>query len=456
MLSTLMKSIALATAGLLAAVPARAQVPSDTAAPTVLTVEAAIRTALENNPLHLQVANDIDAAATEVRQGWGAFLPSLDASLGVSGGESSRITGVDDLGRPTEVEQRQNFVNSGTTQSVGLSYTLFNGFGRIEQLRAARAGMRVAEARTAADAASWRAEISRLYYQGLRTGRLIELEENLLRAAEERLEITQQMLRVVASSPLDVLGARVDVARRRQALNRARGEADKARLALTAAMGVAPRSDVALVSEPPPVFDPAGLDAAALVAEAERSHPRVSELEAGLDAAEHRVDVARAARWPTIRASAGVSRNLEAQNYGALFDFNPPNRYFSFGLSASIPIFQQFETSASVTRAQVVLDDVNHALRARTLELARDVRSALIDLENAYYSLQLADEAAELSRERLEMAQEQYRAGAIRFTELQNVITETAGTERDALTARFEFATALATLEEMVGAEVRL
>jgi hypothetical protein len=42
----------------------------------------------------------------------------------------------------------------------------------------------------------------------------------------------------------------------------------------------------------------------------------------------------------------------------------------------------------------------------------RDVRAAIIDLDNAYRSLQLAEER-ELSRERQELTQEQYRLGGI-------------------------------------------
>lgn len=53
------------------------------------------------------------------------------------------------------------------------------------------------------------------------------------------------------------------------------------------------------------------------------------------------------------------------------------------------------------------------------------------------------------------MAREQYRAGSLGFTELQQIVTRSADDERQALTASMEFATALATVQELVGERIQ-
>jgi outer membrane protein TolC len=93
-----------------------------------------------------------------------------------------------------------------------------------------------------------------------------------------------------------------------------------------------------------------------------------------------------------------------------------------------------------------------HDLRGAGLAVQRDVRQAAIDLLHAFRSLRLAEQNAELSRERQELTQEQYRLGGITFTELQNVIDRTAQAERQALEARFAFINARLVLEERLGA----
>jgi outer membrane protein len=83
------------------------------------------------------------------------------------------------------------------------------------------------------------------------------------------------------------------------------------------------------------------------------------------------------------------------------------------------------------------------------------VRGALIDLDNAYRAARLAERTVELNRQRLELAQEQYRVGALTLNDLTDAVERAARAERDALRTRFEFATALATLDERAGAPVR-
>ncbi|CAN5722823.1 hypothetical protein BH23GEM10_BH23GEM10_06690 [soil metagenome] len=66
----------------------------------------------------------------------------------------------------------------------------------------------------------------------------------------------------------------------------------------------------------------------------------------------------------------------------------------------------------------------------------------------------MADERAAISRERLELALQQYQSGSATFTELQNVIDRTSQAERQALDARFEFYTARINLEETLGSRL--
>jgi outer membrane protein TolC len=83
------------------------------------------------------------------------------------------------------------------------------------------------------------------------------------------------------------------------------------------------------------------------------------------------------------------------------------------------------------------------------------VRSNIIDVQNSYRSVLLADRSAQLARQRLAMAREQYQLGSIDYTQLQSVVTQSAAAERDALSARGRWATSLVALEEIVGMPVR-
>jgi len=139
---------------------------------------------------------------------------------------------------------------------------------------------------------------------------------------------------------------------------------------------------------------------------------------------------------------------------GALFEVNPKNRTFSFGLSMDWPIFTGFRTSLQVAQADVDARNANEQLRAARLQLQREVRSALIDVQNAYRALQLAQQSAGFSRERLSLAQERYAIADIQFSNLQLIINQASQAERQLVDAQFGFATAMVTLQEAVGTEV--
>lgn len=444
-----MRRIIVAVVMLLAPASAHAQ-----AVPDQLTLEDAVRLARANNPEHRKALNDEAVAAAQVRQSYGAFLPTVGASLNFNGSSSRTSRGEGDFGEVVDGEIRTIESSSGS-QGVSARMTLFDGGAMFRELSAAHAQEDAARASVSAALNRLDAEVRRAYYQAQRAQQTIELEDRLLASARDRLDRTEQLFRIAATSQVDVLGARVDVASQEQAHARARDEAKKLRLALLQAMGLPPRDAEAfsLASAPPEAFDPAALDPDALVALAVSANPTVLQRQAAVVVADRRASVARSVRWPSIDANFGYNRYVrEPGLFDAFGQLGAQDRGFSFGLSANLPIFSNFRTAASVAQAEAADEDAREDERAARLQTERDVRSAIIDLENAFGQLRLAEQKAALSAQRLELAMEQYRLGALTFLNLQRVIDETATAERQALDARFQFSLARVTLEERLGA----
>jgi outer membrane protein len=423
----------------------------------ILTLDDALRIAREQNPAFQRARNDLEPASLAVRQAFAnAFLPSISASMGFSGSQSTAMTGLDPFGQVVRLDEPRRSSGSGASQGISAGLTLFDGLASFRGLQAQRAAYSGVEAAIAQQEVQLTSQVSREYYQAVRTLRLIELEEQLLASARERLASTEALMRLAARNRVDVLGARADVAQNEQAVERARGEADKARLALAATLGLDPATSITFDTLLPDVFDPSDLDPATLVTLALRSSPVIQQREAGVEAAQYQLSAARGRRLPTISGSMGYSRsvNQPGSRFGAWGEINPLNHGHSFSVSASLPVFSRFQTSSAIVSASTSVQNAQHDLRGARLTLERDVRSALIDLRNAYRSLQLAEENADLSRERQDLTQEQYRLGGVNFTELQNVIDRMAQAERQLLDARFQFITARLSLEERLGVKL--
>lgn len=421
----------------------------------VLSLDDALQLAREHSPAFQRVRNDVRPATMQVRAAWAAaFLPSVSTSMGFSGSRSTAVTGLDPYGHPVRLPQSRTQTGSSASQGIGAQVTLFDGLNSWRTLQGRRASLAGTEAGIEAQELQLRAQVSREYFAAVRAARVIALEEALLASARDRLHRTEELLRLAASNRVDVLGARADVAQAEQAVERARGDADKARLSLATTIGIEPTSSLTLDSVLPDVFDPADLDPELLVQRALHGSPQLHQRHAALAAARHSASAARGRRLPSISANAGFNRGMNQPGYGAIGELNPLNYGFSFGFSASLPVFSRFQTSATIAEADAALEDAEQDVRAARLNVERDVRAALIDLEHAYRSLLLAEQNAELSRERQELTQERYRLGAVTFTELQTVIDRTAQAERQALDARFSFITARLNLEEKLGARL--
>lgn len=420
-----------------------------------ISLDEALRLAGEHNPQYRRALTEVGTAEADLRRARGAFLPTLDFSVGASGSYSRTFTGLDQYNEPVIRDQPVASRRSSASQSLSLGrLTLFDGGQRSRDLRAARAGGRATDARVAAEALRVRGEVTRRYWEMARGESLIRLEEELLASARERLEVTTALVRVGVRGPLDVLGAEVAVAEQEQALERARGDARKAELDLRQSMGFFDGARLRASREAPVPADPAALGAEALVQRALAGHPRVARVEAGLAQSEHRYAAARASRWPRLGTSLTLSRGQNFRDFSGLAAPNPLDQTLGFGFNLTLPLFTGFQTSYQIQQARSGHEAAREDARAERLAVERDVRAAVVDLENAYRADLGAQRTLGLNRQRLELAQQQYRVGALTLNDLTDAVERAARAERDALRARYDYAVALAALEERAGAAV--
>lgn len=422
--------------------------------PQPLSLEQAREIARANNPGYRQALNQITSARANELSVRSQFLPELSASFGSGASLSRRRTGEDNFGRPIEGERVTEYTGSNSSQNLSLSWLVFDGGARFRNVRAAGAGREAAVAGAAATESTMEAVLTRRYYEAQRTAARIALEERLLEAAEANHAAAERLVRVAAISPVELLTAELEVTRQRVAVETARGAARVAMVELAEQMGTGEPEGWELVSPLPEVFDPTTLDADALVERAYRVSPRLQQLSLQAGQAEHQARAAGAERWPRISANAGFGRSVGLEGYGALFEPNPFNQNFNFGINVSIPLFSQYQTSQQITQLRVAATNADEAARATRLEIGRLVRSALITLESAYRTLQLTDASADVARRQVELANQQFRLGGISVTDVQDIVSAAAAAEREALDARYTFASDLATLEEVIGGSV--
>jgi outer membrane protein len=437
-------------AALFSAVPAAAQV----AVPSQLTVEEAIRIAFRNNPGHLQLSNDLAVRDAQIRAAYGALMPTVNVGVNFSSTYSETTSAVDEFGQPLTRPRAVVSKTSRASQSISIGgITLFDGGRQFRGISRQKTGRRQDEARIAAAENSLRSQVIRAYYQVVLADQQIELQRQLLSFSQSRLELIERQFEVAAAKPTDLIGARHDVKERERALADDSANARAQRLTLTTQLGMSGEPSFELVSDLPEAFDPATLDRESLVQRALSSHPQIRQSQAGNELAAMSLSDAKAQRLPSVSMSLpGYSWGATERGlYDAWGQFGAPNNSFSFGVSLGMPIFRGFSTTSAIRSAQASVQDARYQAEQQRLQIETQVRAQLIELDRAYRGLQLAQESADLAQMRLQLAQNEYREGAINYTNLQQIIQSNDQAQRQLVQARFNFLNARITLEERVG-----
>ena len=424
--------------------------------PATLDLGQALDLAATYNPAYQRALTQLRSSRAQVLSSKGAFLPNLSASLSFSGNATTTGTAFNDFGEPVQNPNPVTVTRSSTNQSISTSITLFDGFRNLNSLRQANNDLDATRSGVEFSLIQMEANVARSYFDALQRQRLIVVEERLLTSANERFDVNQRRFRAAAASQVDVLGAEVDAARQELSLEQAEGSASQAALRLLEQVGVNPDiTGLQVVGSFPEVFDPTQRwDVDSLVAYALEGHPRVSQARFQEAAAGNASSAARGARLPSISANLGFGRSASLPGGAAWFDFNPRDRGWNWGLSLNLPLFNRFQTSQQIVAADVQRMSAEEDLRAARLLTEQEVRTGYIDLVNAYEGVQIARRALELSRQQLDFAQEQYRTGGTTFLQLQQVIDRASQEERQSVSAEYQFAVALVTLQERLGLRI--
>jgi outer membrane protein TolC len=425
-------------------------------APRTLTLDEAKRIAWTRNPGVRRAVTDLSLAELRQRQARNnVFLPQFGSGLNFSIGRFRRYTAEDFVGEPLADPYYAEAVSSSTSQRVGISMQLFS-IGSWLQLGSAKASVRQSEQSMSVEMHRAGAEVERRFHSVLLADDAVRLEERFTNTARERLEAEKGKLAAGVSLPADMLGAEIEVLDQEMRLEQARGEALKARLQLLDALGITEDVELELVGAVPEAFDPAILADDAIVERSLRSSPQIRQAEVALENSRMQQRSARAFRWPSVSGSASYSRNRSTSGSDAFWELNPQNRGYDIGLQVSVPVpILRFNEnlniqSADLSHARVVEEDAT--TRA---SLERQVRAALIDLDNAWRSLQSAVRRAELSAERARLAGEQHRHGTITFIEFQQINDAEAQSQRGLVNSRVGFTNARIALEELLGGPLR-
>ncbi len=419
--------------------------------PKVITLDDAVKIAMEHNLSVIQQTNNYSGQQSNVRAAFGNLLPSVAARGGWTRTDS----------KTKEIDYQGAILGIGSTSTtnyfsagVSANWTLFDGF-------ASEAGInRAVSGAASAEQALYRMKQSIVYQTHvnylnvLRNLELMKVSEDNLKKDQQQLAQIVEMNKLGASAIADVYRQQYQTGNDELLLIQAKSNYEQSKQNLALFLGL-PISDDYGFQDPAikPEIDTAEFaplnaqyqNQEELVKIALAKRPDYLSAVETANSASSAVTIAQGGHLPSVIASA--SYGLDAPELSKIND----NRTLSWGLSISLPIFSGFAISNQVQQAEV--QSLNaEAQKLQTERSVRvDVKNALLDLDAAQKQVEVAQKNVVSAVEDRKIQEEKYRLGASTLLDLLTAVAEYSNALSNKINSVYNYIAAKKNVELAIG-----
>ncbi len=385
---------------------------------TSLTLAQAEAMAIKNNPQITLGKLRALVAQQYVREVRSALLPAANLSLtGVASNPGSRIA----AGYLTNSSVYPRAAGGASVSQ------LVTDFGRTANLlSSSEFGAKAEDQNAAATRADILLVVDQAFYNSLETKALVHVAESTVRARQTFAEKIQALTDAKLKSDIDLSFSKVELARAQLLLLEARNHYQASLASLSAILGFPDEQNFQLVEETNPIAAPAP-DVSPLIQEALQQRPEIKALQLEVESAE-KFSSAEHDLWrPTVEALGVVGQAPVRDNH-------IPSWYGAVGVNVNIPVFNGFLYNARGRTADLQTEVNRQQLLDTRNYIARDVRIAWQNSNQAYERLTVTQQLLEQATLALNLAQARYNLGLgsiVEFTqaELQKTEADIADTD---------------------------
>lgn len=376
-----------------------------------LTLSNAVQIALDRTFTVRQAQNNLERDQAGVLAAYGNFLPSV--SLGSSWGGSSG-EGFLDNGLRYSTNRRS------LSTSVSAQMTIFDGFSNTSSLSQASStavGSEYTLGRTRQTVVN---QTRRLYYDVLRTEKLLKVAEATLKYSTQQLDRVKETARLGSASLVNVYQQQSQVGQDEVRVVQAQNDYELAKANLIAFLALDVWSDYSIQDPSIPEeitaeeFYRTKQETANFRDLAGRAlSTRLDYLtsKASFEAADAGVTIARSGYLPRVTASANYGLSGDSQA-GSEFSDLKNNKSLGWSFSVSLPLFSGFRTNQQTEQALVSRKNAEESLRDKERTVQVELQNALLQLQAAEKTYDASLKSLQFQDQNLKVNQEKYNVGA--------------------------------------------
>lgn len=416
-----------------------------------LTVEQAIATALQNNYDIRLSRNDSLITAINYSYRNAAFIPQVNATGTVLANDNAQ----NQTYEGGVVKSRKGIQSHTANAGLSANWLLFNGFKMFIARNALNDYLEQGSYTIQNQISTSVSDVIKTYYDIVHQKQLLRNVEEQMTLSSARLQLAQYKLDIGVGIKPDVLQAQIDYNQQRASRVNQLAVIDQRKQDLNRLMNV-PQTLLYDVSDTIPVDN--SLLLSDILNSLNQTSPQLLLARKNIEVAKINVRLARADLYPTVSFTSAY--NFARTNNNSVV--NPTiqpllstNHGFNYGLTASIPILNNFRTRQEIKQAELAVDYQQLIYENQQSTANRDVLNAYRSYLAQKEIVDISDSSVSFARQNLYIERERYRIGNTTYIELRQAEQNVAEAETTLITARYNLKLAETDLLRLKGALVR-
>jgi len=397
----------------------------------LLTLEEAIATALKQN-FDIQLSkNDSAVAALNYSYRNAAFLPRLNGNLGTTWNNNKQTQEFSNNTK-REGKVKTNNLNS----SVSLNWTLFDGLRMFATRDKAEELVKLGELGIKQQIINTVATVINTYYNIVRQKQLLKAIEEQITLSQERVKLAQYKLDIGVGAKPDVLQSKVD--------NNAQKALQLEQLTLISQLKEQLNQAMNVLDAPPyDVSDSIPLNTKLSLGDIqnglETTNPGLLITRKNIDIAGLTLKELRADRFPVVsfNSAYNFSRNNNNLAINPALPVFSQNKGFNYGLTATIPIFNGFNTKRLIKQQELNIQYQRMFFDNQKSQLNLSVINAFLEYEQQKKALALEEENILLAKENVSIVFQVYKLNSTTLIQLKEAEKSLQDAYTRLITARY-------------------
>lgn len=376
----------------------------------VLSLEEAIKIALENN-YEIKIAkNNLKIDETNNNLANAGVLPAFSANLTNNNSQlDTEQTQVD--GSVRELNNARNFnLNYG----IGLDWTVFDGlnmFTRKEQLETLEAQGKSELQATILNRIS---DVYLTYYDLVQQQQVMASIDSAIVISNQRVETAQNRFSIGKASKLEVLNAQVDLNTDKSLLLSQKEIYKNTQIRLNELLARDLLTDFKVVQE---ITFENNLVYEDLKDLATKQNPQLQAQILNKKIADLTLKQVKGNRYPTVRVTSGYNFSRSEASLG--FITQSSGQGFVYGVTASVPIFNGFLQNKREKAATYEVENASYLLNQQKLALESQIASLYQSYQTNLELVSVEEDNVEIARQNLDITLAKFKIGTITTIEVR-------------------------------------